>query len=53
MRVMRAIYEHRSDTFDSAVSFVLRAVFKDTRLIPDLHDADPVRIRLQNLGNLR
>ena len=50
---MRAIYEHRGDSCDNALSFVLRAVSKDTGLIPDLQDADPVCIRLQNLGNLR
>ena len=50
---MRAIYEHRGDSCDNALSFVLRAVSKDTGLIPDLQDADPVCIRLQDLGNLR
>ena len=52
-RVMRAIYEHKGDTFDNALSFVLRAASKDTGLIPDLQDADPVCIRLQALGNVR
>ena len=52
MRVMRAIYEHRSDTCDNALSFVLRAESKVTPLMPDLHHAYPVCIRLQNLGNL-
>ena len=52
MRVMLAIYEHRGDTCDNVLSFVLRAVSKDTGFIPD-QDADPVCIRLQNLGNLR
>ena len=50
MRVMRAIHEHRGDTCDNALFFVLRAVSKNTALIPDLQDADPVCIRLQNLG---
>ena len=53
MRVMGAIYEDRGDTYDIALSFVLRAASKDTGLIPDLRDADPVCIWLQNLGNLR
>ena len=53
MRVMRVIYEHRGSTCDIALSFVLRAVSKDKGLIPDLQDADPVCIRLQNLVNLR
>ena len=50
---MRAIYKYRGDTCDNAFSFVLRVVSKNTGLIPDLQDADPVCIRLQNLGNLR
>ena len=50
---MGAIYEDRGDTYDIALSFVLRAASKDTGLIPDLQDADPVCIWLQNLGNLR
>ena len=50
---MRAIYEHRGDTCGNVLSFVLRAVSKDTGLIPDLQDADPVCIRLQNIANLR
>ena len=53
MRVMREVYEHRGGTCDSALSFVLRAVSKDTRFIPDLQDADLVCIWLQDLGNLR
>ena len=53
MRVMRAIHEHRGDTCDNALFFVLRAVSKNTALIPDLQDADLVCIRLQNLGNFR
>ena len=53
MRVRRAIYEHRGDTCDNGLSFVLRAVSKNTGLIPDLQDADLVCIRLHNLGNLR
>ena len=53
MRVMRVIYEHRGDTCDNALSFVLRAVSQNAGLITDLQDADPVCIRLQNLGNLR
>ena len=47
MRVLRAIY-----TCDNALSFVLRAVSKNTGLIPDLQDAGPVCMRLHNLGNL-
>ena len=48
MRVMRVIYvQHRGGTFDNALSFVLRAVSQNTGLIPDLQDADPVYIRLQ------
>ena len=50
---MRAIYEHRGDTWDNSLSFVPRAVSKSAGLIPDLQDADLVCIRLQNLGNLR
>ena len=45
--------QHRGGTFDNALSFVLRAVSQNTGLIPDLQDADPVYIRLQDLGNLR
>ena len=52
MRVMRVIYEHRGGTCDNGLPFVLRAVSKETGLIPDLQDADPVCIQLQNLGNL-
>ena len=52
-RVMRSIYEHRGDTCDNDLYLVLRVVSKDTGLIPDLQDADPVCIWLQNLGNLR
>ena len=52
MRVMRVIYEHRGGACDNALSFVLRAVSKKTGL-PDLQDADPVCIRLQDLGNHR
>ena len=50
MRVMREVYEHRGGTCDNALSFVLTAVSKDTGLIPDLQNADPVCIRLQDLG---
>ena len=53
MRVTRVIYEHRGGTCDNGLSFVLRAVSKDVGLIPDLKDADPVFMWLQNLGNLR
>ena len=53
MRVMRVIYEHRGDTCDIALYFVLRAVSKNTGLIPDLEDADPVCVRLQSIGNHR
>ena len=55
MRVVRVIHEHRGGTCDSAFSFALRAVSKDTVVvwIPYLQDADPVCIRLQDLGNLR
>ena len=49
---MRAIYEHRGDTCDNASSFVLRAVSKDTGLIPDFQDADPVCIRFRILETL-
>ena len=52
MRVMRTIYEHKGDTSDKVLSSVLRAVSKNTGLIPDLQDADPVCVRLQNLRNL-
>ena len=31
---MRAVLKHRGDTYDNAVSFVLRAVSKNTGLIP-------------------
>ena len=34
------IYEHRRGTCDSALPLVLRAVFGNTGLIPDLQDAD-------------
>ena len=47
------IYEHRGGTCDNALSFILMAVSKKTRLIPDLQDADPVFIRLHDLGNPR
>ena len=47
------IYEYRGGTCDNALSFVFRAMSKNTGLISDLQDADPVCIRLQNLGNLR
>ena len=50
---MRVIHEHRGGTCDNASSFALRAVSKDTGLISDLQDADPVCRRLQNLVNLR
>ena len=50
---MRSIYEHRGDTCDNDLYLVLRVVSKDTGLIPDLQDADPVCIRLHDLGNLR
>ena len=53
MRVMRVIYEHRGHTCDNVLSFVLRAVSKNTGLILDFQDADPFCIRLQNIGNLR
>ena len=53
MRVTRVINEHRGGTCNNALSFVLMGVSKDTGLIPDLQDADPVCIRLQDLGNLR
>ena len=53
MRVIRVIYEHRGDTCDNASYFVFRTVSKNTGLISDLKDADPVCIRLPNLGNLR
>ena len=52
MQVMRVIYKYRGGTCDNVLSFVLRAVSKDTGFIPD-QDADPVCIRLQNLVNLR
>ena len=50
---MRVIYEHSGGTCDNALYCVLRAVPKDTVLIPDLQDADPVCIMLQNLGSPR
>ena len=40
MRVLCVIYEHRRGTCDSALPLVLRAVFGNTGLIPDLQDAD-------------
>ena len=53
MRVMRLTYEHRGGMCDNGLPFVLKAASKDKGLIPDLQDADPVCIRLKNLGNLR
>ena len=47
------IYGHRGGTCENDLSFVLKAVTKNTGLIPDLQDADPVCIRLQDLRNLR
>ena len=47
------IYDHSGGTCGNALPFVLRAVYKDTGLISDLQDADPVHIRLQDLRILR
>lgn len=53
MRVIRAIDERRGAACDNALSIVLRAVFKNTGLIPELHDAYPVCKLRQNLENRR
>ena len=49
---MRSIYEHRGDTCDNDLYLVLRVVSKDTGLIPDFQDADPVCIRFRILETL-